>query len=103
MSQTAPDLRALIAKFYRDEGDGLGGARLYRCRVCEKGWQIGGTFPGGPQHHLPCPVAELDAALSAAEGQQVGNGNIYVFCDTVDAKQGGCIRGAGHNGEQGRC
>ena len=60
----------LLQKFYRDEGEGLGGARLWRCLVCEKGWTEGGTFPQRPQHHLPCPVAELEIwALSTIHPQ----------------------------------
>jgi hypothetical protein len=57
---------ALIALFYVDEGDGLGGARLWRCRVCEKGSTTGGSFPSWPQHHMPCPVEELRQYLAAA-------------------------------------
>lgn len=56
-------LRALIEDFYRDEGNGLGLARLFRCRVCGRGWMVGGMFSGSPQHHLPCPVAKFEAAL----------------------------------------
>lgn len=40
-------LRELVPTFYADEGEDLCGGRMYRCRVCEKGWQTGGSFGSG--------------------------------------------------------
>lgn len=68
-SSVAPErggaLRELVEKFYRDQGDGIDG-RLYRCKACNKGWSVGGTFSSGPQHFVDCPVADL-AALALPE------------------------------------
>jgi hypothetical protein len=44
-------------------------------------------------------AAEAEVARLTQEQERVDNGNIYVFCDVVDRKQGGCLRGAGHNGD----
>ena len=57
-SVSTAQVQALVEQFYKDEGDGIDG-RLYRCKVCEKGWSVNGTFSTGPQHHQPCPVDGL--------------------------------------------
>ncbi|MPZ21783.1 MAG: hypothetical protein GEV06_28455, partial [Luteitalea sp.] len=66
--QTPRAVEQLVEKFYTDEGEDLCGGRMRHCIVCEKGWQTGGSFASGPRHHLPCPVAELAAALQAQPG-----------------------------------
>lgn len=43
------------------------------------------------------------AALAPAVVPSVDNGNIFVFCDYVDEKHLGCVRGAGHNGPHALC
>lgn len=39
-----------------DEGEGLS-SHLYRCRLCFKGWRIGGLALGSGEQHAPgCPL-----------------------------------------------
>lgn len=66
-------LETLIAEvFVLDEGgdDSLG--HFYRCRVCEKGWTIGGPLRSlnmGPHHYPDCLVQAFMRRLAAAAPQ----------------------------------
>jgi hypothetical protein len=50
-------------------------------------------------------LREAKARAERAEGrlQAIDNGNTFVFCDFVDERHRGCIRGAGHNGSHAVC
>jgi hypothetical protein len=81
-------VEATQATFYRDEGEGLGGARLWRCLVCGKGWQTGGMFPSGPQHHSPCPVEQLVVAARPHEQEQASGWEVtYPQSDRTEMAQ----------------
>jgi len=46
----------------------------------------------GPQSSTMAPPVEQ------VRQEAIDNGNIFVFCDFVDERHRGCVRGAGHNG-----
>jgi hypothetical protein len=62
-------LKAAADRLVTDEGDGIDG-RLFRCRVCHKGWSVGGMWSKAvvARHDIRCPVGDL-ATLATGEDQ----------------------------------
>jgi hypothetical protein len=61
-----PEIRRLLeAAIHENEGTGLGGTTLMRCRICGKGWQHGATFPQARhQTGANCIGEQIDALLA---------------------------------------
>lgn len=70
LRQWKAEVQALRQALEGYEGEGIGGSKLYRCRLCHKGWSVGGSFSTGPQHHPHCPALAPGEAAPKVEAKR---------------------------------